>query len=54
MLEIKTVNHIACKCFDNILDHPKFCGSKHLFEPAHLSYACTIFGGSTKEVNWQK
>ena len=31
-----------------ILNHSKRCGSKHMYEPAYLSYECTLLGNPWK------
>ena len=39
---------LAFKHNGNILSHPKLCWSKHICEPIHLSYVCTVIGRSLK------
>ena len=54
MLEKRMVNRSAFKYNGTILQHPKSCGSKQMYESAHLTDACTNNGGSMKVVYWQK
>ena len=38
----KIVDHMAVKYYVTILSHSMLCASKHIYELAHLTYACTI------------
>ena len=48
------IDYIAFEYYDNILNHPKFYGSKHMYVPTQVNYACFIIGGPTKWVDLQK
>ena len=55
MLEKVIVDCIVFKCYDNILNHSKLCGSKHIHhEPAQLNFACFDLRGTMKGVDLQK
>ena len=54
ILRKSIVDHFAFKYYGNFLNPLKLYGSKHMYEPANFSCACTIIGRSTKDVGRPK
>ena len=54
MLGKRIVDHFAFMCYGNVPNLLKLYRSNHMYESAHLNYACTIIGRSMKGVDWQK